>query len=171
VNSSPGFGAGLVVFFVVYGVVILGSLAMLIVALVDIVKRPDWQWKLAGQEKVVWILSVILVNFLAILPLVYWLNIRKKLIAVERAAAAGQYGPGHMTYSGWEPTPPSFPPPGWHPDPSAPVPLVGRDSLDRTHLGREHADLVDPPTAVEQSRAEQSSDRDRTVRGGPAVED
>jgi hypothetical protein len=118
VNSSPAFGAGLVVFFVVYGVVILGSLAMLIVALVDIVKRPDWQWKLAGQEKVVWILLVILVNFLAILPLVYWLNIRKKLIAVERAAAAGQYGPGHMTYSGWEPTPPSFPPPGWHPDPS-----------------------------------------------------
>ncbi len=117
-NSSPAFGAGLIVLFVVYGVVILGTLVMFVVALVDIVKRPDWQWKLAGQEKVVWILLVILVNFLAILPLVYWFNIRKKLIAVERAAASGQYGPGHMTYSGWEPTPPPMPPPGWHPDPS-----------------------------------------------------
>jgi hypothetical protein len=117
VNDSAPFGAGLVVLFAVYGVVVIGSLVLFIVALVDIVKRPDWQWKLAGQEKVLWILLVILLNFLAIPSLIYWFNIRKKLIAVERAAASGQYGPGHMTYSGWEPTPPPLPPPGWHPDP------------------------------------------------------
>jgi len=118
VYSSSAFGAGLVVLFVVYGLVILGSLAMFVVALVDIIKRPDWQWKLAGQEKVLWILLVLLVNFLAIPSLIYWFNIRKKLIAVERAAAFGQFGPGHVTYSGWEPTPPPMPPPGWHPDPT-----------------------------------------------------
>ncbi|MGD0394431.1 MAG: DUF2510 domain-containing protein [Acidimicrobiales bacterium] len=118
VNTSDAFGAGLVVLFVLYGVVIIGSLAMLIVALVDIIKRPDWQWKLAGQEKVLWILLVILVNVLAIPSLIYWFNIRKKLIGVENAAASGQYGPGHMTYSGWEPTPPPMAPPGWYPDPS-----------------------------------------------------
>jgi hypothetical protein len=118
VNSSSAFGGGLVVLFAVYGVVIVGSLAMFIVALVDIIRRPDWQWKLAGQEKVLWILLVILVNFLAIPALIYWFNIRKKLIAVEKAAASGQFGPGHVTYSGWEPTPPPMPPPGWHPDPS-----------------------------------------------------
>ena len=107
---------------ILYLVVIVGSLAMLIVALVDIVRRPDWQWKLAGQEKILWLLLVILVNFLAIPSLIYWFNIRKKLIVVEKAAAAGQYGPGHMTYSGWEPGPPApYPavfPPGWRPDPT-----------------------------------------------------
>jgi hypothetical protein len=118
VNTSDAFGAGLVVLFILYGVVIIGSLAMLIVALVDIIKRPDWQWKLAGQEKVLWILLVILVNVLAIPSLIYWFKIRKKLIVVERAAASGLYGPGHLTYSGWEPTPPPMAPPGWHPDPS-----------------------------------------------------
>jgi len=42
--------------------------------------------------------------------------------AVEQAAAAGQFGPGQMTYAGWAPVPPNpYPgmvPPGWHPDPS-----------------------------------------------------
>jgi Protein of unknown function (DUF2510) len=117
-NASALFGAGLVVLFAVYGIVVIGSLVLFIVALVDIVKRPDWQWKLAGQEKILWILLVILLNFLAIPSLIYWFNIRRKLIAVERAAVSGQYGPGHMTYSGWEPTPPPMPPPGWHPDPT-----------------------------------------------------
>ena len=118
VSMSDAFGVGLGVLFVLYGVVILFSLVMFVVALVDIIKRPDWQWKLAGQEKVLWILLVILINFLAIPSLIYWFNIRKKLIAVERAAASGQYGPGHVTYSGWEPTPPPMAPPGWHQDPS-----------------------------------------------------
>jgi hypothetical protein len=118
VTSSGSFGVGLAVLLVVYAVVILGSLAMLVVALVDIVRRPDWQWKLAGQEKVVWILLVILVNVLAIPSLIYWFSIRKKLRAVEEAAASGRYGPGHLTYSGWEPSPPLLPPPGWHADPS-----------------------------------------------------
>jgi hypothetical protein len=103
---------------ILYGVVVVGSVVMLIVSLVDIIKRPEWQWKLAGQERVLWILLVILVNFLAVPALIYWFNIRKKLMAVERAAASGQFGPGHMTYSGWEPKPPPMAPPGWHPDPS-----------------------------------------------------
>jgi hypothetical protein len=120
-GSSAGlFGAGVFFLFALYFVVIIGSLVMLIVALVDIVKRPDWQWKLAGQEKVLWILLVILVNVLAIPALIYWFVIRKKLIAVEQAGASGHFGPGHMTYAGWEPTPPGtwMSPAGWHPDPS-----------------------------------------------------
>jgi hypothetical protein len=116
-------GVGIALLFILYFVVIIGSLVMLIVALVDIIRRPDWQWKLAGQEKILWLLLVILVNFLAIPSLIYWFNIRRKLIRVERAAATGQYGPGHMTYSGWEPGPPApgfrpgMFPPGWKPDP------------------------------------------------------
>ncbi len=116
-NSSGVFGAGIFVLFALYFVVVIGSLVMLIIALVDIVRRPEWQWRLAGQEKVLWILLVILVNLFAIPSLIYWFNIRKKLIAVELAASAGQYGPMRMSYGGWEPAP-AVSPPGWHPDPS-----------------------------------------------------
>jgi len=126
VNSSGAFGAGLVLALaLVWFGVVIGSLVMLIVAIVDIVKRPDWQWKLAGQEKILWLLLVILVNILAIPALIYWFNIRKKLMAVETAAAAGQYGPGHVTVSGWVPGPadpvsyPAAALAGWYPDPGA----------------------------------------------------
>jgi hypothetical protein len=119
--GSSAAGVGIAVLILLYVIVIVGSITMLVVALVDIVKRPDWQWKLAGQEKVLWILLIVLVNFLAIPSLIYWFNIRKKLIAVEQAAASGQFGPGYMTPSGWQPSIyHSYPvaPPGWHPDPS-----------------------------------------------------
>jgi hypothetical protein len=121
--GSVAAGAGIAALFVVYFVGIAGSLVMMVVALVDIVRRPEWQWKLAGQEKVLWLLLVILVNLFAVPSLVYWFRIRRKLIVVEQAAAAGQLGPGHMTLSGWEPGPPPSPypwsaPAGWHPDPT-----------------------------------------------------
>lgn len=120
-NSDLG-GAGIAALIIAWFVVWGGSLVMLVVALVDIVRRPEWQWKLAGQEKVLWLLLVILVNILAIPSLIYWFSVRKKLVAVEQAAAAGQFGPGQMTYAGWAPVPPNpYPgmvPPGWHPDPS-----------------------------------------------------
>ena len=120
-NSDLG-GAGIAALIIAWFVVWGGSLVMLVVALVDIARRPEWQWKLAGQEKVLWLLLVILVNILAIPSLIYWFSIRKKLVAVEQAAAAGQFGPGQMTYAGWAPVPPNpspgMVPPGWHPDPS-----------------------------------------------------
>lgn len=112
IADDAGVGIGFAVILIIWFVIVFGSLAMLVIALVDIARRPDWQWKLAGQEKILWLLLVILVNFLAIPSLIYWFNIRKKLQAVEAAAAKGQYGPGHMTYAGWEPFPaaPRFPP-------------------------------------------------------------
>ena len=119
--GSGAAGVGIAILIIFYVAVIVGSIAMLVVALVDIVRRPEWQWKLAGQEKVLWVLLVVLVNFLAIPSLIYWFNIRKKLAAVERAAAAGRLGPGQTTYSGWQPdltSPYPTAPPGWHPDPS-----------------------------------------------------
>ncbi len=117
--SNTGFGIGLGVLFFVYLAVILGSVAFMIVALVDIVRRPDWQWRLAHQEKILWLLLVILVNFLAIPSLIYWFSIRKKLVAVDEQAKAGAFGPGHMGWTGWEPGPgpPAPIPPGWHRDP------------------------------------------------------
>lgn len=120
--TNDGFPVVIAVLIIIWVVVILGSLVLVVVSLVDIVRRPEWQWKLAGQEKVLWLLLVILINFLAIPSLIYWFNIRKKLQAVEQAAASGRYGPGHITYAGWEPAPaPTYsalPPAGWYPDAS-----------------------------------------------------
>jgi hypothetical protein len=126
--SNDGIGAVFLALIVLWFVIIIASLVMMILALVDIVRRPEWQWKLAGQEKVLWLLLVILVNFLAIPSLIYWFNIRKKLKVVEDGAASGLYGQGHMTYAGWEPLPtPHSPagmaPAGWYPDPSGQWPF------------------------------------------------
>jgi hypothetical protein len=129
ISGSVALNAGIVVLVALYFVVIVGSLVMMIVAVVDMAKRPEWQWKLAGQEKVVWILVVVLVNVLAIPALIYWFRIRKRLMAVEEAAAAGVFGPGQMSYGGWEPTPSyahgasGLPGPGWHHDPSGQFPF------------------------------------------------
>jgi hypothetical protein len=146
VADVTSLGIGLAVLVLAWFALGIGSLVLLIVALVDIVKRPDWQWKLAGQEKTLWLLLVILVNFLAIPSLIYWFNIRKKLKAVEAAAAAGHYGPGHMTYAGWEPAlaplpVPTVAPPGWYPDPSGQAHLRWWDSARWT----EHTSTANPP--------------------------
>lgn len=123
--ENAALPVGIVVVFVVFLLVGIGSLVMFVLALVDMVKRPDWEWKLAGQEKILWILLVVLVNFLAIPALIYWFSVRKKLIAVREAAEQGAYGPGHMTYAGWEPNlvPIAYAgsaPAGWYPDTTAP---------------------------------------------------
>jgi hypothetical protein len=116
-------GAGIIALVVLYFVIIVGSLAMTVVAVVDIARRPEWQWKISGQEKVLWLLLVILINLFAIPSLIYWFKIRPKLVTVEHAAAAGAYGAGQVSYAGWAPGPPTpnpyqVAPAGWQPDPS-----------------------------------------------------
>jgi hypothetical protein len=123
IANAGGISAAFAVIVVLWIFISIGSIVFLIVALVDIVRRPEWEWKLAGQEKILWVLLVLLVNFLAIPSFIYWFNIRKKLIAVRAAAERGEFGPGQMTFSGWEPNlvhvpPPGSPPAGWYPDPS-----------------------------------------------------
>jgi hypothetical protein len=148
VGNVGSLGAGfLVVFLIILWVILVfGSIALFVIVLVDIIKRPDWQWKVARQEKTLWLLLVILVNVLGIPALIYWFSIRPKLMAVEKAAAAGAFGPGHMTYGGWEPTPSpllvSTPPPSWQADPTGPYRWRWWD-------GRQWTDHVSggPPTA------------------------
>jgi hypothetical protein len=147
IADNAGVGIGFALILIIWFVIVFGSLAMLVVALVDIAKRPDWQWKLAGQEKILWLLLVILVNFLAIPSLIYWFNIRKKLQAVEAAAAKGRYGPGHMTYAGWEPFPaaltiPAVAPAGWYPDAAGQARLRWWDGAQWT----EHTSVGGPPS-------------------------
>jgi hypothetical protein len=148
VNGSGILGGGIfAIFFILIFAVSIGAVVLLVICLVDIVKRPEWQWKLAGQEKILWILLVALVNFLAITSLIYWFNIRQKLMAVEQAAANGQFGPGQMTYTGWVPGPGFAPAPtglapaGWNPDPSGQSQYRWWDGFQWT----EHTWSADPP--------------------------
>lgn len=112
--GAVAFG-GIFIFFIV---VIVGSIVMMIFALIDMAKRPDIQWKIAGQEKILWILLVVLVNPFGILSLVYWFNIRKKLIAVEHITPPDPYATYAAGAPWGVPAPGAGPPPGWYPDPS-----------------------------------------------------
>lgn len=145
IGDNAAFPIAFTILFVVWIGIGLGALVFMIFALVDMVKRPEWQWKLARQEKILWILLVILVNFFAIPTFIYWFNIRKKLQAVEQAAANGAYGPGHMTYAGWEPflAAPAMAPAGWYPDPSG----MGVRWWDGAQWTAHTAAASTPPTA------------------------
>jgi hypothetical protein len=97
---------------------------------------------------VLWLLLVILVNFLANPSLIYWFNIRKKLKVVAVAAANGHYGTGHMTFGGWEPIPlplpnPAMAPAGWYPDASGQARLRWWDGAQWTG----HMSEGSPPSA------------------------
>lgn len=90
------FGGVFVLFFL--GTVVLAVLGTVlwVVALVDLLRRPSWQWVAAGQNQVVWALVVVLGQLIG--AIVYWLVARPSLRRVQ----------------GMPP-----PPPGW---PPAPVP-------------------------------------------------
>ena len=113
--AGIGLFTVLVVALVAFNIVVI---VFWILSIIDIVKRPDWQFKLAGHEKVLWLVLVIVISLVSLL---YWFWIRKDVAAVEQAARAGAYGPGHLTMGGWEPGPPMMvvppapPGPGWHP--------------------------------------------------------
>jgi hypothetical protein len=120
--GNLGVLAAFLILFIIVPLLGIAGLVFTIVCVVDMVRRPDWQWKLAGQDKTLWIVLAVVVNVFAIVSLIYWFNIRGKLLAVEQAAAAGHYGSGYMTVAGWVPGPfaaaPSWAPAGWYPDPT-----------------------------------------------------
>jgi Phospholipase_D-nuclease N-terminal/Protein of unknown function (DUF2510) len=66
-----------------------------ILAIVEVVQIPDWQFRAAGSEKTVWILIVVL---LGIIGALIWFLAKRS----EVHAAAGRIPP---------------PPPGWYPEP------------------------------------------------------
>lgn len=73
----------------------VAALAYWIVALIEIVRIPDYQFRAAGSEKVMWILVVVLAGIIGALV---WRFARRN----DVRAAAGYVPP---------------PPPGWYADP------------------------------------------------------
>jgi hypothetical protein len=95
-NWGVNFGAG--------GVWLV-SLALMIVVLVDMSKRPEWAFQRAGSSKNTWLLLVILFTVCCnvvglILSIVYLVSIKPK---VEAAQAAGPPG---GAVGGYPPPPP-----------------------------------------------------------------
>lgn len=74
----------------------IGGLIVWLVALVEIVRIPDHQFRAARTDKVVWVLVVALASWIG--ALIWWFTVRKDVLA-----AAGQIPP---------------PPPGWYPEPA-----------------------------------------------------
>lgn len=70
-------------------VVAVVSLVWFLVVVIDMVRRPTWQWRQAGSNKTMWIILevalFVLFGFLSIVSgLIYWFAARPKLVAAER---------------------------------------------------------------------------------------
>ncbi len=59
-------------------------LVLMTLALVDVARRPDWQWPAAGQNRVAWVLVILIISGIG--PAVYLVMARPKL---ERVAGHG----------------------------------------------------------------------------------
>ncbi|MGH9277896.1 MAG: DUF2510 domain-containing protein [Acidimicrobiales bacterium] len=89
-------GVGLVVlFFVAIFAISIGGLIYWVIALVEIVRIPDHQYRAAGTEKLTWVLVVAIGQIIGALV---WLCAKRSQVL----AAEGQI---------------PLPPPGWYPDP------------------------------------------------------
>lgn len=116
----------------------LASLAFAVYVIVDMARRPDWQWRAAGSNKVLWMVLeiVLLIGLLSIvIGIIYLAAIRPRLEAVARQGGSGPWagGPGYPGQPGpgspWGGAPhpgqqPPYggPPPGYPGQPPAGVP-------------------------------------------------
>jgi hypothetical protein len=64
--------------------VLVGLVVAWILALVDAVRRPEWQWHTARRSKPGWVLGVTLVGWVA--GVVYLVSVRPQLARAGRAA-------------------------------------------------------------------------------------
>lgn len=89
----------------VFTVLWLASLAFAIFVIVDMARRPDWQWRAAGSNKVLWMVLeiVLLIGLLSIvIGVIYLAAIRPRLEAVGRQGGGGSWagGPGWQGQAG-----------------------------------------------------------------------
>ena len=94
----------------VFSVLWLASLAFAIYVIVDMAKRPSWQWRAAGSNKVLWLVLeiVLLIGLLSILVgIIYLAVVRPRLETVARQGggpwAGGPGWPGLPSQWGGQP--------------------------------------------------------------------
>ena len=110
---------GFVFVWLSFAGVILATQVFWVIAIIDIARRPEWQFHVARVEKTTWLLLVILVNFLGIVAFIYWFGVRKRLLAAEAHGPVwfGAWpGAGPASLAPLGPT--GRPPPSWYRDPS-----------------------------------------------------
>jgi Protein of unknown function (DUF2510)/Phospholipase_D-nuclease N-terminal len=111
-DVGAGAGVGLVVILIV--ALSLGGLVFWIVALVDCIRRPEIAYRVAGTEKVTWVLIVALAGWIG--GLIYWFSPRGRLQEIERTGVAA-FAPSYVTPFPGYTIGPTVTPPGWYPDP------------------------------------------------------
>ncbi len=79
-------GVGELIVIVVALAILVLPVLLMVLALVDLARRPDWQWPAAGQNRIAWVLVILIIGCIG--PAVYLIVARPKLEAV-----AG-HGPG-----------------------------------------------------------------------------
>lgn len=106
----------------------LVSLVFAIFVIVDMARRPGWQWAQARSNKALWltleILCLVLLGLVSIVVgILYFSIVRPRLVAVERQGLGPWQGPAGWPPAGGWPGPPGYPgqapPPGgtWPPVP------------------------------------------------------
>jgi len=99
--SDGAAGAGIAALFVLYGVLVLSTLAgygLGIWALIDLSSKPDWAWQRTGKSKTTY-LVLIVVGFVVcqllslVTAIIYLTSVRKQLAAaIEQGPPAYPYG-------------------------------------------------------------------------------
>jgi hypothetical protein len=96
----------------------LAAIVFAIYVIVDMARRPGWQWRQAGSNKVLWLVLEI-VGALGLLAIVvgilYLVWVRPRLVAVERQGPAPPGVPG--VPDAWAPMTRSTVPGAWAPPP------------------------------------------------------
>lgn len=115
--------AGLGLLFIV---LVLGSLGTFVWSLVDMLGRPEQQWKAIGQERAIWLLLILLAGLPASIG--YLVAIRPKLLRAALAAS--------QAYPMLAPAPA-----GWYPDPQG-------SGMLRWFDGRQWTQAFAPPGTV-----------------------
>lgn len=76
-----------------------------IASLVEVCRTPDYQYRMAGSEKVTWILVVVLVGWIG--ALIWRLGPRERILAAKANTNVGYGITAAATAPGWYPDPES----------------------------------------------------------------
>jgi hypothetical protein len=93
--TGAAFGVGFFLLFLLFLALWVGGLVYWIVAIVEVARTPDHQFRAAGSEKTAWVLIVVLAGIVGALV---WRFAKRKNVLTARYLIPS-------------------PPPGWYPEP------------------------------------------------------